>query len=106
MLEGAGSVVSMVKAVAPLLVRVSPVVKMAQVCDGQKGREALRKVRNLRCGGKRLRRLVLNFRCGLSNYPYHGAVASVNGNKKDEIDTARARPPDAPGLGAWSQPSL
>ena len=32
---------------------------------------------------------VLNFRCGLSNYKYHGAVACVNGKKKDEIDDGR-----------------
>ena len=58
-----------------------------RVYNRYKMREALRAVHKLRCGGKRL---VLNFRCGLSNYKYHGAVASVNGKKKDEIDAGRA----------------
>ena len=31
----------------------------------------------------------MDFRCGSSSkYPYHGAVHSVNGNKKNEIDAA------------------
>ena len=59
---------------------------LARVFNAYKKREAVRMVRNLRCRGKRL---VLNFRCGLSNYKYHGAVACVNGKKKDEIDAGR-----------------
>ena len=42
------------------------------VFNEYKKREALRIVRNLRCGGPH--RLILNFRCGLGNNPYHGAV--------------------------------
>ncbi|XRB12184.1 hypothetical protein RI054_04g20200 [Pseudoscourfieldia marina] len=58
---------------------------LARVFNEYKKRKALREVRELRCGGKRL---VLNFRCGLGNIPYHGAVASVHGNTKREIDAA------------------
>ena len=58
---------------------------LARVFNEYKKRKALREVRELRCGGKRL---VLNFRCGLGNNPYHGAVASVHGNMKREIDAA------------------
>ena len=47
---------------------------LARVFNEYKKRKALRAVRKLRCDGKRYRRLVLNFRCGLGNNPYHGAV--------------------------------